>query len=273
MYLQYFTAAVIAMNSLKHHIDSPEPTPHAAFSQYGAIQSAPGANGISNQVSSANQSAEPGHNEIDALLERHPGLWRGCDLAGQGQHGRSTGFASLDAILPGQGWPQKGLMEVIAPCWGTGELQLLMPLMRDVIAKGQWILWVSPPFQLYAPALEQAGIDTQQILVVDLDTSCKDALWTMEKALQNQHCGLVLAWQNWLPGKVLRRLQLAADTGDTLGVLFKHNDSKYSPSQVRLQIKDIPSADQHFSESEITLIKARGNFRPRRTRVQLQPRL
>ena len=148
-----------------------------------------------------------------------------------------------------------------------------MPLMRDVIAKGQWILWVSPPFQLYAPALEQAGIDTQQILVVDLDTSCKDALWTMEKALQNQHCGLVLAWQNWLPGKVLRRLQLAADTGDTLGVLFKHNDSKYSPSQVRLQIKDIPSADQHFSESEITLIKARGNFRPRRTRVQLQPRL
>ena len=224
-------------------------------------------------MSYARQGPEAGHNEIDALLERHPGLWRGCDLAGQGQHGRSTGFASLDAILPGQGWPQKGLMEVIVPCWGTGELQLLMPLMRDVIAKGQWILWVSPPFQLYAPALEQAGIDTEQILVVDLDTSCKDALWTMEKALQNQHCGLVLAWQNWLPGKVLRRLQLAADTGDTLGVLFKHNDSKYSPSQVRLQIKDIPSPDQHFSESEITLIKARGNFRPRRTRVQLQPRL
>ena len=192
MYLQYFTATVIAMNSLKHHSDSLEPTPHAPFSQYGVIRSEPGANSISN---STNQRPEPGHNKIKTLSGRQHSLWHGYDFAGQGQHRRSTGFASLDAILPGQGWPQKGLMEVIAPCWGTGELQLLMPLMRDVIAKGQWILWVSPPFQLYAPALEQAGIDTEQIRVIDLDTSCKNALCTMEKALQDQHCGLVLAWQ------------------------------------------------------------------------------
>ncbi|GIT21675.1 MAG: hypothetical protein CM1200mP40_13570 [Gammaproteobacteria bacterium] len=59
------------------------------------------------------------------------------------------------------------------------------------------------------PGIRQAGIDTGQILVVNLDTSCKDALWSMEKALQTKNCGLVLAWQTWLPGKVLRRLQLA----------------------------------------------------------------
>ncbi len=269
------------MNSLKHPIDLPQPPHHAAFSHYGQVSRVP-AHSTPGPLDTLSGEPEPdgagpdrasGQHEIEALLQRHANLWRGCDLAGQGQHGRSTGFPALDAILPGQGWPQSGLMEVITPCWGHGELQLLIPLMRDVVAAGQWILWVSPPFHLYAPALQQAGIDTEQILLVDLQTSCKDALWTMEKALQNRHCGLVLAWQNWLPGKVLRRLQLAADTGDTLGVLFKHTDSKYSPSQVCLQVKDIPSADPRVSESEITLIKARGNFRPRRARVHLQPSL
>lgn len=206
---------------------------------------------------------------VEELLRRNPILWRGCDLAGQGDHGRRTGFAELDAILPGQGWPQNGLMEIISPAWGSGELQLLIPLMRQVVAQGQWILWLSPPYRLYAPALRQAGIDPAQSLLVDLDTSCKDALWTMEKALQNRHCGLVLAWQNWLPGRVLRRLQLAAVGGDTLGVLFKHQDSRHSPSPLRLQVKPLPSADPQAPLSEVTVIKARGNFRARSAQLQL----
>jgi len=207
---------------------------------------------------------------VETLLQGNPALWRGCDLAGRGDHGRPTGFEPLDAILPGQGWPRSGLMEFITPCWGSGELQLLVPLMRSVVERGQWMLWISPPYQLYAPALVQAGVDTSRVLVVDLDTSCSDALWTMERALQNRHCGLVLAWQNWLPGRVLRRLQLAADAGDTLGVLFKHYDSEHSPAPVRLRIKGSDSAAGERAAAEVTLIKARGSFRPRTTHISLQ---
>ena len=79
-------------------------------------------------------------------------------MAGQGFHGRSTGFPQLDDILPGRGWPQSGLIEIITPCWGMGELQLLIPLMRSVIERGKWILGIAPPYLLYAPALVQAGI-------------------------------------------------------------------------------------------------------------------
>ena len=206
---------------------------------------------------------------IDTLLHGNPNLWRGCDISGQGSHGRSTGFSQLDNILPGRGWPHKGLMEIITPHWGMGELQLLIPLMRSIVEQGQWILWISPPYLLYAPALIQAGINTDRVLLVKPDTSCKDALWSMEKALQTGDCGLVLAWQNWLPNKVLRRLQLAADVGNTLGVLFKHHDSEHSPSLMRLKIEDSPTVDVHSNESEVTLIKARGNFRPLTTRVNL----
>lgn len=207
--------------------------------------------------------------QLDKLLHANPKLWRGCDMAGQGNHGHSTGFSQLDNILPGRGWPDRGLMEIITRHWGMGELQLLIPLMRSIVEQGKWILWISPPYLLYAPALIQAGINTDQILLVKQDTSCKDALWSMEKALQTENCGLVLAWQNWLPNKVLRRLQLAADAGNTLGVLFKHHVSEYSPSPMQLKIKDSQSTEGHIHESELSLIKARGNFRPLSARVNL----
>jgi len=208
---------------------------------------------------------------IDQLLQDHTRLWRGCDMAGQGNHGHPTGFAGLDEILPGRGWPHHGTMEIISPRWGMGELQLLMPLMRSMTEQGKWILWIAPPYQLYAPALAQAGIDVNQILLISPDTPCKEGLWAMEKALQTENCGLVLAWQNWLPGKVLRRLQLAAETGKTLGVLFKHKDSKHSPSPMKLKIQGFSTSKQCFNEAEVQLLKARGNFQPLSTRLRLYP--
>ncbi len=208
---------------------------------------------------------------VEQLLHSNPKLWRGCDMAGQGSYGLSTGYPELDEILPGRGWPRNGLVEVISKQWGMGELQLLLPLMRAVIAQGKWVLWISPPHQLYAPALVQAGVDTEQVLVVKADTSCRDALWSMEKALQSGSCGLVLAWQNWLPGRVLRRLQLAGETGDTLGVLFKHNVSEHSPSPLRMEIKSSCDEGSTFSDTEVAVLKARGNFRPLSTQLDLYP--
>ena len=73
---------------------------------------------------------------IDELLRGNPNLWRGCDMADQGCHGRSTGFPQLDDILPGRGWPDRGLVEIISSCWGMGELQLLIPLMRSIVEQG-----------------------------------------------------------------------------------------------------------------------------------------
>jgi cell division inhibitor SulA len=213
---------------------------------------------------------------LDELLSRNPALWRGCEMAGQGDYGQSTGYPQLDGILPGRGWPRNAMIEIISSHWGMGELQLLIPLMRKVVAEGKWILWISPPYLLYAPALVQAGINTQHVLVIKLETSCKDALWSMEKALQTESCGLVLAWQNWLSSRVMRRLQLAAENGKTLGVLFHHNVSKRSQSSLALKInKPAPENPQTkeatpgLSGSEITVVRARGNFRPLSTRLNL----
>jgi len=267
-------------------------------------------NQLPEKRSKASESAGSSDETIDALLARNPILWRGCDMSGRGDHGQSTGYSQLDDILPGRGWPRNAIVEIVSRQWGMGELQLLVPLMREVVRQGKWILWISPPYLLNSPALLQAGIDPEQVLVINLDTSCKDALWSMEKALQADSCGLVLAWQNWLPDKVVRRLQLAAEAGGTLGILFQHRISKYSQSSLRMEIKgrkgkprcraamrsanEAPRRDanggslKHMhgasienvdgvslkqsgisGQTEIVVLKARGNFRPLSVQLNL----
>ena len=200
---------------------------------------------------------------IEKLLLNNRDLWRACDL--DKVNSNSTGDKKLDNILPGGGWPKKGLVEVINQYHGIGELQLLIPLMLSVIKQGKWMLWVCPPHIVYAPALQQAGIDTDQILVVNKAVPCKDALWSMERALRSNNCGLVLTWQTWLSVKVLRRLQLAAETGSTLGFIFKSRDNKYSPSRMRIRIKNITN----FDEASITVIKAHDGSRAQSTNIKL----
>ena len=200
---------------------------------------------------------------IEKLLLNNRDLWRACDL--DKVNSNSTGDKKLDNILPGGGWPKKGLVEVINQYHGIGELQLLIPLMLSVIKQGKWILWVCPPHIVYAPALQQAGIDTDQILVVNKAVPCKDALWSIERALRSNNCGLVLTWQTWLSVKVLRRLQLAAETGGTLGFIFKSRDNKYSPSRMRIRIKNITN----FDEASITVIKAHDGSRAQSTNIKL----
>ena len=229
---------------------------------------------------------------IEQLLESNRNLWRGCDHKGESSDTIATGFAELDAMLPASGWPMQGLIEMVSERWGVGELQLFLPLMRQLIARGNWVLWIAPPYSPYAPGLAQAGIDLRRILIVGGSNaplkseafygkksapepvsserlSSKEALWSMEKALQTQHCGLVLAWHSQLPQPTLRRLQLAAITGKTLGVVFMSKNSEHSPSSMRLKIKSSERDGAEAAYAEVGLLKARGSYRQSTARINL----
>ena len=189
---------------------------------------------------------------LQQLLRSHPALWRGGDRKGPQGGGISTGYTELDAALPEGGWPTAALMEVITPRWGIGELRLLLPAMRAATAAGHWLVWVAPPFLPYAPALAAAGIDLSRVIVIHSESRLHDALWSMEKALQTGPCALVFAWLNWLPNTVVRRLQLAAETGRTLGVLFREHEARHSPAALRLRLQPAHSG------LHVQLVKARG---------------
>jgi len=194
--------------------------------------------------------------ELQQLIQDNPALWRASptNTCVNTVSGIPTGYPSLDTILPSKGWPPSTLIEMITPKWGIGELQLLLPLMKQVTQQKRWILWISPPYIPYAPALASAGVDIEHVMVVQPEASCKDALWTLEKALQTESCALVLSWLNWLPNGVIRRLQLAANSGNTLGVLFRERNIKNSPAA--LQLKLHPKTDG----IDVQVLKARGTY-------------
>jgi protein ImuA len=83
---------------------------------------------------------------------------------------QSTGFAALDAELPGGGWPRAGLVEMLLvneaeqDCFGHGELRLLAPAWGQAAMARQ--VWVAPPAWPYGPALAGLGWELSQLVVV-----------------------------------------------------------------------------------------------------------
>jgi len=210
------------------------------------------------------QTPDPDH-RLRSLLDS-PNLWRGSEhylaattQAGGHFPGLPTGFAALDTSLPWRGWPANALVEIITPLWGTGELQLVLPLLRRISMAGKSALWFSPPCIPYAPALANAGVDIARMIIVTPPPP--QVLWGIEKALQNKACALVLAWPGHLSGKHIRRLQLAASTGQTLGILFHHRNIRHSASVLRLR------AEAEEDALALTVLKARGSYRHDRIRV------
>jgi hypothetical protein len=152
-----------------------------------------------------------------ARLLEHPAIWRGSSAARR--PGLSTGFAALDEQLPDKGWPRSGLIEILVSRFGSGELYLLMPALAALTraAAARWCVWVAPPLMPFAPALASRGIVLERVAVV----SGAHPLWAFEQTLGSGACDAALAWARQPRPRDLRRLQLAAERGRTLGVLFR----------------------------------------------------
>src|SRR3954467_1294271 len=106
----------------------------------------------------------------------HPGIWRGSDLASTRFAGVGSGFAALDAELPGGGWPTGLLTELMPAHEGIGEIRILGPALASLSQRGCKLAWIAPPYLPYAPAIAAAGIDSTQLIVVRTRND-KDALW------------------------------------------------------------------------------------------------
>ena len=74
----------------------------------------------------AGRGSRPG--ELPAAVRA--ALWRGSELGLPVQRTLGSGFAALDAELPGGGWPCHALTELLQPQAAVAEWRLLAPAMR-----------------------------------------------------------------------------------------------------------------------------------------------
>jgi protein ImuA len=194
--------------------------------------------------------------QLQELLA-HPSVWRGRSRAAIPT--LSTGFAALDAGLPGGGWPRHGLVEILTPQPGVGELYLLLPALAALskLSPARWCTWVSPPQEPFAPALQAHGVALDRVLIVKTHLP----LWAHEQALKSGAAAMALAWLPRASPRAVRRLQLAAEQGRALGVLYRSQRfaSEASPAMLRLLLE--PQVRGGRQGARVSLIKSRGGAR------------
>lgn len=183
-------------------------------------------------------------------------VWRASQLGHASVRALSSGFPTLDAELPGAGWPAGMLTELIGRESGIGELRLLVPLLRQLTRECRFVILLGPPQIPYAPALASHGIDLDYLLIVQA-THAADRLWAVEQALRSQGFGALLAWlpQQRTRPEHLRRMQLAAQSTNGPVFLFRQLAAQFEPSPAPLRLLLLPRPDQRLS---VQILKRRG---------------
>ena len=181
---------------------------------------------------------------LESLLSART-VWRAGRQAAPAPLGESTGFAALDAMLPHGGWPQGALSELLIPADGVGELALLMPTIARMTQAGRLVALIAPPFCPYAPAWQRAGVDLRYLEIVQptaqagMQANMRGALWAFEQCLRSAAFSAVLGWPSSADGTSLRRLQVAADTGECLGFAVRDSRHADNPSPAALRIERV----------------------------------
>jgi hypothetical protein len=205
-----------------------------------------------------------GNPALARLLE-HPAIWRGTSVART--EVLPTGFGALDERLPGKGWPRSGLIEILVSRFGAGELTLLLPTLAALTCRpmARWCVWVAPPLEPFAPALAAHGVVLERVLVVRVPEfhpktvrrGATGALWAFEQSLGSGACDIAMAWVSRPRAREIRRLQLAAEQGRALGVLFRPQAAARESSHAALRMTLEPSAHG----VRVMLLKSRGGVR------------
>ncbi len=190
--------------------------------------------------------------KVEALL-KHPALWKGW-VQHEKRETLATGYTTLDAALPSGGWPVGALTELMVAHEGAGEFTLLLPALAALTQQQQWIALVAPPYTPYAPALVNAGIALERLLVID-STDQKSAYWATEQLLRSGVFSSVILWTEQVTDESRqRRLQLAAEQGKAWAVCYRPYRAARTSSPAGLRIL----LQRHNSALQVDIIKNRG---------------
>jgi protein ImuA len=199
------------------------------------------------QSSQTMAALPPRHREIDALRQQ---IGR---VEGIGRSGRSGvlpfGLPMVDSALPEGGLALASVHEVQGIyADGAGAAfcaALLGQLAREAGTSSAPILWLEAGEGLYLPGLARYGLQPRQVFVVSNIRKTADRLWVLEEALRCGALAGVVAELEEADFTASRRLQLAAEAGNTTALVL-HEGGQYSGAGLatavtRWQVQTMPS--------------------------------
>jgi protein ImuA len=165
-------------------------------------------------------SASPSRHDALTLLRESIG-----DVRGGASAVLPFGIGALDERIAEGGLALGGLHE-ISPATPTltddaaATLFTVGVAARAAAGTGRRVLWAVTRFDLYAPGLEQAGLDPATLLFVEARED-RDVLAVMEDGLRHGALAAVVGEVKRADMVATRRLQLAAMSGNTPALLAR----------------------------------------------------
>ena len=187
---------------------------------------------------------------LAALLRAQ--VWRASSLGA----GRSTcvgsGFAALDAELPGGGWPTQSLSEILSDSVAALEWRLLAPALRLLLASApirpakrgssaavkhteRPLLLINPPLTPHLPGLQRAQLPAHRLIWIAPETPAQQ-LWALEQAIKANASAAIMAWLPRAAPEQIRRLQSCAQVMDAPIFLFRPLSTQTQSSAAPLRL-------------------------------------
>ncbi|MCY1169120.1 hypothetical protein D9M73_91360 [compost metagenome] len=167
-------------------------------------------------------------------------VWRAGELGSASLQVVDTGYVALNRVLPGGGWPQGALAEVMQPQLGQHEWGLVAPALAAIQSQApdKLMVLLGAPYLPFGPALGARQLNMQRLLCVQ-GRDAPTLLWATREALQCADVAAVLAWLPDARSAHLRRLQIAAHAHNKLLFVFRplRAQNESSPAPLRLLLE------------------------------------
>src|SRR3954468_22919022 len=130
----------------------------------------------------------------------------------------SCGVTAVDRLLPSGGLRHGMLLEWLpaeSTSIGSGVATLGLLSAREACREGGVLVVIDRRQTFYPPAAAAWGMDLDRLIIVH-PQNARDELWAMVQALRSPTVAAMLATIDRLDSRAFRRLQLAAQAGQTL---------------------------------------------------------
>ena len=174
----------------------------------------------------------------------------------------TSGFWSLDHLLPQGGVPRGSLMEWLGDDDVSGATTLAAAVAVSLaggVAAGGTILIVDRGGRFHPPAVMPwlaaawSASASRPQCVVARPARDDDEVWTIDQALRCPGVTVVLAWPRQVHPTAMRRWQLAARSSQAVGMLVRPGRVRREPSWAMHRIAVAPVADGSLGSRRLRL--------------------
>lgn len=186
----------------------------------------------------------------------------------------SSPAVGLNRLLPDVMSLRGGLIEWLSDVKGAGGTSLAVLASQSAIENELWV-FVDGQQQLHAAGFASLSLDLRRMVLVKPERPT-DVLWAVEQALRTRGVGAVVCEVDRLSSAAFRRLQLAAETGGSLGILLRPERVRHQPSwaEYRLLVRPLatagpPSASHPRRRLLVEVLRGRKGFTTKSVIVEL----